>query len=317
MRPNSLPSKIRSCGLLVLGLLAAVPLAGCGSGGGGGGGTSASLAGRLSLDDGGGLFKRASVVRELEPNDRAGSGQDLGILEPGASLTIHGRVDAAADPRDGFRVLAPERCRVTATVVFDAAVDSDVDLVAFDPIGLAPLATFRGATSPEGGSFLAKGTFDVVVEAARGASDYALTLTAEAVGASVAEGASAGAPRGLGEILPGDRLVVTGTLGGHPGDVRGSYLVACPTAVRLTATVTAAEGAWAALSAFDAAGAPLALVGVGGASVLDVAGATLVRIDVEGDGRYALTLAGLDLPAGTDGVRGDAVQAGQFDSDYR
>jgi serine protease len=100
----------------------------------------------------------------------------------------------------------------------------------------------------------------------------------------------------LGELVPGARLDVRGTLEAAAGDDRDAFLVSCPAPLRIAATGLSDPGA-VVLQAFDESGASLPDVGPGGLVAWEVARPTLLRVIVrlsEGSAAtYDLALEGL------------------------
>ena len=178
--------------LLIAGLAL---IGGCGGGGGapapvGGGpasGGSGELRGTLNVGTSAG-----KAVAEAEPNDTLGQPDDLGAVLVGQRVILFGRVDASTDPLDGFRLRCPQRAVVAATLNFSNAAANDLALMVYDPTSLQPVEVFAVPTIVSQASFFCRGTFDLVVTALTGATDYRLDLVFQV------------APTGLTEREPND-----------------------------------------------------------------------------------------------------------------
>jgi serine protease len=215
-------------GWLAVGALS-LGLAACESGSddGSGGGNSASdrLTGVLSV------LQTDDTSLENEPNGTVDQAHILGDLLAGQTRTV---VASAADTSDDdiFQVVAPTR--VLIDVVLNASDPaSDLDVFIFDSVGLQQVETFASNNASESGSFVAQGTFFVLVNSAVGSSDYELSLSASALGASVAEAepndtALDGAY--LGTFGNGDAVTFTGNGTGGTSDF---LLLALPEAATL------------------------------------------------------------------------------------
>ena len=154
--------------------------AGCGGGGGGGGGAggsgAAGISGHVTFQ--GASANRTALARiasdaivEREPNGTIDTATDLGDLAPGTHRAVAGRIVAgdSSDPIDGFRILCPDRVRITATVeATDAGAEADFDLAVYDPASLQVVATFAVDGPVETASFVARGSVELLVTAAAG-----------------------------------------------------------------------------------------------------------------------------------------------------
>lgn len=207
---------VRRLGVGLVCLATAAWVGACGGGGGGGAAppppSPGALAGRVEYVPGPGGDR---VVLETEPNDSRDTAHDLGLLRPGDRVTVYGHTSAEAgvDPFDGFRILAPLRVRVTATLEFSSAGGNDFDLLVYDGVSSQFVEWFVAETAPEVGVFHAKGAFDVVVTAWTGAGDYSLTLSAAAAPDPILEqepNDPADAAQWLGEGLVGDEVRARG-----------------------------------------------------------------------------------------------------------
>ncbi len=204
-----------------------------GGGGGGGGGNpgTASLSGRLRLPEASG------PVAEVEPNDTLGGAQLLGAISAGQSLTITGVTQAAPADTDVFSLVAQQRVRITATITHDAA--NDFDLAVFDPVGLQVVEFFGATTTPETGTFVARGAFDLVVSPFAGAGSYTLTLTAEPSNPTL-ENEPNDTPsfsNYLGELTLGSTITLQGTLA-DTTDTNDVFTIACPERIDMNFLLT-------------------------------------------------------------------------------
>jgi subtilisin family serine protease len=176
---------------------------------------------------------RATIV-ESEPNDTIDDSQRVGDVRLAERVVAVGHVDATDDVLDGYHFTAPARLRVSVSLSHAPA--ADLDVLVYDATGMQFVETYQTATQPETGVFHAKGSFDVVVRATAGSSNYELSLLCEAPAAPILEiepNDGPGSARYLGEVAPGDVLTFRGsaTLGADGAD---AFLVPCPAAVRLT-----------------------------------------------------------------------------------
>jgi serine protease len=251
-------------------------------------------------------------VLEAEPNDTFDQSHFLGQLVAGETVTVLGRTTAIgeADPFDGFVINAPERVRITATLVFGDPVTNDFDMFVYDPTGAQIVALFEATTVPEVGTFHAKGTFDLVIQAFAGQGDYTLTISAEAPADPIPErepNDTSDASQYIGELIAGDTERMAGELG-VSADRIDRLLVACPEAVRLSASVAFIAGNDFDLIFADAttsvtAPTEIAVFESSDANpetgTIDVAAMSLIEITVRvfsGSGAYTLSLSA-DAPA--------------------
>jgi subtilisin family serine protease len=210
---------------------------GCGGGGGGGGvppgggglpsGGNGSLAGVLTL-----TTSNRSAAAEAEPNDSLGQPHDLGQFLVGQRVTIFGSIDRAADPFDGFRMRCPQRAVVTATLTFDDAVPNDLDLLVYDPTSLQIVESFPMPATGAQGPFVARATFDVVVAAIAGATEYRLDVAFAVAPTGLTEREPNDLPaegQYTGVVFPGETLALVGVA--DPSvDVTDVWLVPFPLA---------------------------------------------------------------------------------------
>lgn len=291
-------------------LALALVLSGCGGGGGsgsgaggngGGGGPTGAAAGQI-------LFDRGSLgaLVEAEPNDSVGQAHVLGTLRAAQRITVAGSLGTGSDVFDGFQVRAPQRVRITATLTVGGASVNDFDLSLYDPVSMQYLADFGTPTSPETGTFVEKGVFDLVVRRVLGAGPYLLTISADAAPSPVVEAEPNGSPTSaqpLGEVVPGDVVVVSGTAAA-PADAVDAVLVGCPSAARLRFTLQMPAFTDYDLEVLDATGglpspAPLASFSSASANpetgVVDVPAGRLLVVEVRaasGSGSWTLTVRG-------------------------
>jgi subtilisin family serine protease len=174
---------------------------------------------------------------ESEPNDVFEQAHFLGEFRAGRTASVVGHADSAAggDPADGYRFLAPERVRITLDLEFQGSGPAEFTVGVFDFSGLQYVEVFSSDTSPVTGQIHAKGIVDLVVAPSQGEGDYALTLSAHALGNRIQESE----PNDdlydgqyLGEVLEDDVIVFRGNahFGQDPFD---SVTIACPSTVKL------------------------------------------------------------------------------------
>lgn len=282
-------------------LCAAFALHACGGGGGGGGGGgaggSASLAGTISVPG------TSGPIVEAEPNDAIDQVHFLGSLIAGQTLVVSGQV-SPGDPIDGFRVDAPSRVRVSATLSFDDSNGEDFDIGIYDAIAGDYVTVFATSIEPESGTFHAKGTFFPVVAQFAGDGAYTLTLVASAAANPIAEvelNDASGEAMYLGGVIDADTLRVSGNANALT-DATDRFLIAVGEDVDLAATLSHPGGANfdvlyadatadilnpTPIAAFDS---PTAHPEVGSAAI---AALTLVEVTVRatsGSGNYTLRL---------------------------
>ena len=178
-----------TAGALALGLAACND-----SGSDGGPNASDRLTGVLSV------LQTDDTILENEPNGTVDQVHILGELIAGQTRTVIGSAAVTTDEDDIFQVVAPERVQIDIAVnASDAAADLDVFI--FDTVSLQQVAGFATSSASDAGSFVAQGSFLVLVNAAVGSSDYDLTITASALGASI------------GEVEPNDTAISGAYLG--------------------------------------------------------------------------------------------------------
>lgn len=291
----------------------ALCLAACGGGGGGGGGPggggvgglpTSSAAGRIIFDRG-----RLGALTEIEPNDSVSRPHPLGGLYAAQDVRVLGTAAAATDPFDGYSIAFPVRLHVTVSLTVTDPVAGTLALSLFDPISLQFLGDAAGTGSVKSFDFYAKGTFDLVVRALAGASDYSLSVHADNVTVPIVPAADAtGVAELIGEVQPGDTVSYRSTLS-NPTDTTDEVLIPCPAAAKLTFTATYPAFQDFDLEVFDATtnlAAPTILQSFAtptlnpeGGSITVSAGKLLaVRIRTStGVGTYTLTVKG--DPVGT------------------
>ncbi|MEM8709566.1 MAG: S8 family serine peptidase [Planctomycetota bacterium] len=168
---------------LGFGCTLALLLASCGGSDDGGGGVQDRLSGTLSV------LVQDETVLEAEPNGTVDQAHILGELVAGQARTVVGAVSetgGATPDQDVFQVVAPERVSIDVALNgFSPA--SDIDVFVFDAVSLNQVAAFASSSASETGTFVARGTFFLLVDSASGDSDYELSLTASAAPASIAE----------------------------------------------------------------------------------------------------------------------------------
>jgi serine protease len=277
----------------------ALALAACGGGGGGGGDGGAQLAGALSVLD------PTLVVVEAEPNDTLAQAHQLGPLSAGAVLAVVGHTTTdPSDPLDGFALSAPERVQITLSLDFDPAGGNDFDVFVFDPVAMQFVEPFATASAPETGVFHAKGPFYLVVQAFSGEGAYTLRIRADVPADPIAEREPNdvhGEAQYLGEMVPGDGLVLAGT-GDAVADAHDRLLVVCPEAVDLDLSLAFPGGADFDLVVSDATAnlfnpsviAQLATAANPEAGQVAIGPMTAVEIDIfakSGAGAYTLALS--------------------------
>jgi len=222
-----------ACSSLIASMILA--LAGCGGGGGGGSsgaGGTASLSGTISVP------ATAGPIIEAEPNGTVDQAHFLGSLLAGQTIQVSGQV-SGSDLLDGFRVVAPARVRVSATLSFDDSTGNEFDLGIWDAIAGDYVEYFPGFTSPASGNFHAQGTFYPVVLQFVGAGAYTLTLTASTPANPIAErepNTLSGEAQYLGDIQADQIVRVTGTADSG-SDVTDRYLLAVPADIDLAASL--------------------------------------------------------------------------------
>ncbi|MGK0218347.1 MAG: subtilisin family serine protease [Planctomycetota bacterium] len=161
----------------------ALLLAACGGGGGGDNGNNydGQLGGTLQV------LPSGNTLLEAEPNDSADTAHVLGALDPGSSYTVLAHTtDDGSDHFDGFLLTAATRVTVNVSVTA-ANGAADLDILVVDPISLQLVEEFITIAANESGSFVAKGSFFLLVYAPTGTSDYTLDISATAAPASIPE----------------------------------------------------------------------------------------------------------------------------------
>ncbi|MFM8980473.1 MAG: S8 family serine peptidase, partial [Planctomycetia bacterium] len=268
----------------------------------------------------------SGAVLEAEPNDSVDTAHDLGQLAAGSTLVVRGHTTTdAGDPFDGFRLQAPGRVRVTATMDFDDSAGNDFDMFVYEPASMQAVEDYYASTAPEVGVFHAKGVFYLVVYAYAGSGDYVLTVTAEAPAAPIAErepngtwssysGGVVTQAQWLGEAVPGDSLQLAGSASSST-DAREALYLSLPSAARVALSLSVPLGADFDLRAWDGSTdrtAPTLLATFNSTSrpetgTLEVQAGTLLGITVDafsGSGPWTLTvnvqspLAMLSKPGG-------------------
>ena len=298
----------------ILSLVGLVLLAACGGGGGeifdppprplepvG----TARLAGRLLFSESGG---EGAPILEAEPNDSPDTAHRLGEIRAGDVIVVHGHTtaEAGADPFDGFEIYAPERVEVTATLEFPDELTNDFDMRVYDLVSMQFVEGFLAVTAPEVGVFVAKGSFDLVVNAWAGAGDYVLTISAAAPATPIPEREpnDAGAvAQYLGEIAVGEIVNLSGTAD-QGGDRTDGFLISCPDACTVASALTFPAGMDFDVRVYDATDDPTAPVLLAAYESLTsnpevgeitVAGGTLLYFEgiaFTGGGAWTLTLEG-------------------------
>jgi serine protease len=175
-------------------------------------------------------------VLEAEPNDAIDQSHHLGPILAGQTLVVQGHTTVdGSDPVDGFRLIAPERVRLTMTLSFPDDGINDFDLAIVEHVSFQLVEIYVAASSPEVGVAHVKGSFDLLVGAYAGSGDYVLTLVAEPPGDQILEdepNAAFADGQYLGEVAVGDLLFVKGTAEQGVDDFDVVY-VACPADVQL------------------------------------------------------------------------------------
>ena len=220
----------RTALLSTLLLACAGQLTSCGGGGGGaagGGGANGAISGTMSVIGTGGS------VLEAEPNNDLGQAHALGDLNPGTSLSVLGNLSNASDGIDIFRVNAPSRSTVQFTLTaLNPSAPVNFDLGLADSVSLQFVQVFdSGTPNVESGSFLAQGSFILVLAAITGESDYELSLNVTAAPNPIPEvepNNDSGQAHFLGGLALGEGLIVSGTAG--PSDLSDRFLLAVPQA---------------------------------------------------------------------------------------
>lgn len=209
------------------------------------------MAGTVAFNPGPGA---QTEVLEAEPNDAVDQAHYLGTLAAGQTIVVRGHTTVAgSDPFDGFRVLAPQRVRVTATLAFPAGGGNDFDMGVFELVSFQFVEVFLATTSPEVGTFHAKGLCDIVIEAFAGSGDYVLTLLAEAPASPILERSPNGSfadGQFLGDASVGDVIHVRGSADAST-DPNEVVYVTCPAACRLSASLGMPAGTDFDLSVHD------------------------------------------------------------------
>jgi serine protease len=198
-----------------------------GGGGGGNGGTGgASLAGSLRIVTGAGVH----TVVEREPNDWSDASQFAGPVAEGRTFHILGSITAPPPHNDvdTYRFTTTEPLTVAWRVTSadpDAGSAFDIDLGVVDflnftcdlnGVGTEVFAECHNEVlSGQGGSFIADGTFELVVVPARGTGSYRLEVSFGPPGDAPAARADTGPTPALvrrsydpprGEIVAGQTL---------------------------------------------------------------------------------------------------------------
>lgn len=264
---------------------------------------TARLSGRILFSEGG---EPGAPILEAEPNDSPETAHRLGALRPGETLVVHGHTTALddSDPFDGFQIEAPERVRVTATLVFPDGGGNDFDMGVFDLVSMRFVETFLAVTAPEVGTFHAKGSFDVVVTAYAGEGDYVLTIAADPIAGAIPEREPNDAgtlAQYLGEVADGDVVTVTGSAD-EGLDARDGVLVSCPVSCEVSSSLAFPAGDDFDVRVYDATddpGFPTLLAAYESATnnpevgAITVGGGTLLYVEViayAGGGTWTLSL---------------------------
>ncbi|MBK7875087.1 MAG: S8 family serine peptidase [Planctomycetes bacterium] len=163
-------------------------LAACGGGGGSGAGP-ADVSGTL------GFVPDGAALPVIEPNDSVDQPQELESLRAGDVRTLADAVAPGSDPLDGYRLRSRELVRVRASLKRLAGDGRAPELLAYDPVGMQPVAIEAGGTQ----EFLVRGACDVVVRATDAAAQYTLRLEVRA--ASELGSAPSVAQLGVGDEL--------------------------------------------------------------------------------------------------------------------
>ncbi len=173
--------------LFALGLLAALPAAGCGGGGGGGGGgtRNGSIAGTVTIVDG-----DFGTIEEREPNDSTAQAQLLPPLESGERLVLAGECGAVStrygrvDATDAFRLYSSADQDVDFALATSTGglATANLDLAVFDTATGALRGAASAGTNPEtlALSLVRGDAVDVVVTCASGAGAWTLSIASSA-----------------------------------------------------------------------------------------------------------------------------------------
>lgn len=164
------PSRTAARRLLAAALLL-LPAAACG-GSGGGGSAGPGFQGALSV------FEPDPTTLEAEPNDTLAQAHQLGDIRPGRDASVLGSISAAGnDQLDIFEFQAPERVTVDLALADVAGGAGDLDVFIYDPVSLQIVQQAASLSPSEATSFVAKGTFFVVVDVTGADASYELSLT--------------------------------------------------------------------------------------------------------------------------------------------
>ena len=258
-------------------LLAFSTLSAC-SGGGGGDGTG-SISGRVDF-----VAQSAIAFDDSAPDDSVDQPHALGSIEPGARVVVRGEV-GPDDALDAFAFDAPQRVSVTATLVYDADPSRELQLGVFDPVAMRVVARGERGVDSTGrprdrARVTARGAFDVVVRAARGAGAYSLSLRASRATDRVSQ------PGWIGDLGVGEQVTIEST-------GQGRWTATSLEAQSLRVSVPAGRS----VRVRDAANGLDELV-VGERSLELVALQHLeLTVDDAGDGPFAFRLAGTEATA--------------------
>ncbi len=221
-----------ACAFTSLAPVLCLALFSCGGGGGGGGGGNASISGLITVPSSGGS------ILEAEPNGTVSQAHALGNIAAGQTLQVIGNV-SPADSVDGFKIIAPSRVKVTATLTFDDTTGNIFDIGIFDPVAGDFVEVFLGNTSPASGVFHTQGTCFPVVAQFAGTGNYTLTLAVEAAADPIVERESnnvSGEGQYLGTIDAGQQVRVSGSANSGP-DANDKFLLVVPEDIDLAASL--------------------------------------------------------------------------------
>ena len=280
-------------------------LASCGGGGGNDGDEdplvlpvpTGRVEGRITF-----IRPASPPVVDLEPNNSVGEAQPLPDAFVGDTRSIFGRLDAASDTTDAYRLRIPYRAQVSLSLTKAAA--NDFDLALYDPVSMQFIALADDSTP----SFLVtfQGTLDLVVSAASGAGIYELAIAVEATLPDLPEYEPNDTPQSaapFGEVRQTDAIRIIGDADAAADPV-DMLLVLAPDQGALQFRLEMDDTTRCSLRVSDAT------AGVGGASELTtlsgpgseartgqvvVAAGTLLLLEVladSGSGAWALRIAG-------------------------
>ena len=169
--------------------------AACGGSDGGGGSAGPGFQGALSV------FEPDPTNLEAEPNDTLAQAHQLGDLRPGGQTSVVGSISAAgSDQLDIFEFQAPERVTIDVALADIAGGSGDLDVFIYDPVSLQIVQQAASLSTSETTSFVARGTFFVVVDVTGADADYELSLSGRAAS-------------GFQEFEPNDTLAQANYLG--------------------------------------------------------------------------------------------------------